>query len=300
VELRTGARVERLLVEEGRVVGVQLAAPAGERVCCQAAIVATGGASYPATGSSGDGARLAEAAGHTIVPLRPALVPLEVAGDAAPRLQGLALRGVTVRLYVGGKKRAALCGDVLFTHVGLSGPAILSLSRPAVDGLRGGQAVALELNLFPEMDERALDERLRGALEAHGKQHVANVLAGLLPQRLVAVALEQAGIPAEEHAGRVSAAARRQLRAWLQGWRLEVTGHRPWSEAQVTAGGVDLREVDPETMASRRVRGLYIAGEVLDLDAGTGGYNLQAAFSTGWVAGVSAATACAAHPTPPG
>lgn len=285
VALRTRARVEQLLIEEGRLVGVQAA---GQRYPAAAVVLAAGGASYPATGSTGDGYRLAEAAGHTVVPTRPALVPLETAGDLALRLQGLALRGVAVRLYAGGKKRAARTGDVLLTHFGLSGPAVLSLSRAAVDALRAGQEVVLALDLFPDLDGRALDERLRRELEAHGRQQASTLLAGLLPRRLAPSALAQAGVAPETRASQVSAAARRRLGAWLQDWRFEVTGHRPWSEAQVTAGGVDLREVDPRTMASRRVRGLYFAGEVLDLDAGTGGYNLQASFSTGWLAGQSA------------
>jgi hypothetical protein len=284
--LQTRTPVVELAVEEGQVVGVQTAGGAVHRA--RAVVLAAGGASYPATGSDGDGCRLAEAAGHTIVPLRPALVPLETAGDIAPRLQGLALRGVAVRLYAGGKQRALQIGDLLFTHFGLSGPAVLSLSRAAVDALRAGQGTVLAMNLFPDMDGRALDDRLRRDLEAHGARQAATLLAGLLPRRLAPIALAQTGIPPETRASQVGAAARRRLCAWLQDWRLEVTGHRPWSEAQVTAGGVDLREVDPQTMASRLVRGLYLAGEVLDLDAGTGGYNLQAAFSTGWLAGQSA------------
>jgi predicted Rossmann fold flavoprotein len=263
-------------------------------------VLASGGASYPATGSSGDGYRLAAAVGHTIVPVRPALVPLVTAGTLASRLQGLSLRSVAVRLYVEGKRRAALSGDVLFTHFGLSGPAILTLSRQVVDALRQGQAVVVALDLLPNLAEHSLDERLRGDLEAHGRQQVDNLLAGLLPRRLAVVLLEQAGIPPEKRASQVSAGERKRLRAAIEDLRLAVTGHRPWTEAQVTAGGVDLREVDPQTMASRRVRGLYLAGEVLDLDAGTGGYNLQAAFSTGWLAGRSAARAASALVLSPG
>jgi predicted Rossmann fold flavoprotein len=286
VTLRTRTPVVELLVERGRIAGVRAAD--GTIHPAVAVVLAAGGTSYPATGSRGDGCRLAAAAGHMIVPLRPALVPLETAGDVALRLQGLALRGVAVHLYAGGKKRATQTGDLLLTHFGVSGPAVLALSRTAVDALRAGQEVGLALDLFPDLEGRALDERLRRVLEAHGKQQAATVLAGLLPRRLVPIALAEASIAPGTHASQISAAARRRLRAWLQDWRLEVVGPRPWSEAQVTAGGVDLREVDPQTMASRRVHGLYLAGEVLDLDAGTGGYNLQAAFSTGWLAGRSA------------
>lgn len=297
VVLHTGARVVQLLVQDqpsGRpggpgveLVGVRTAT--GQVYAADAAVLATGGASYPATGSSGDGYRLAAAVGHAIVPVRPALVPLETVGDLAPRLQGLALRGVTGRLYAGEQQIAARSGDLLFTHFGLSGPAVLALSRRAVDARRAGQEVVLAIDLFPDREESALDEQLRHALDAHGRRQVGHLLASLLPRRLAAVACAEAGLDPAKRGGQVTAAERARLRRWLKGFRLAIRGPRPWSEAQVTAGGVDLREVDPRTMASRIVRGLYLAGEVLDLDAGTGGYNLQAAFATGRLAGQMAA-----------
>jgi len=287
VTLRTRSPVERLLVEGGRVVGVQTSA--GRCYRADAVIVATGGASYPATGSTGDGYRLAEAVGHAIVPIRPALVPLETAGDVAPRLQGLSLRNVTVRVWVNGKKQAESFGEVLFTHFGLSGPIILSLSRQVVDALRLGQTVILSLDLKPALDERRLDARLLRDLDAHGKQQFRTLLEGLLPRKLIPVCIDLTTIPPDKVGHQITAQERKRLRAWLKDFRLEVTGHRPFAEAIVTAGGVDTREVDPRTMASRLVEGLYFAGEVLDVDADTGGYNLQAAFSTGWLAGRSAA-----------
>lgn len=294
VTLRTRSPVERLLVEGGRVVGVQVSRnrvseekPGFYRA--DAVIVATGGASYPDTGSTGDGYRLAQAVGHTIVPIRPALVPLETAGDVAPRLQGLSLRNVVVRVGVDGKKQAEAFGEMLFTHFGLSGPIILSLSRQVVDALQAGQRVILSLDLKPTLDEGKLDARLRRDLDAHGKRHFRAILKGLLPNKLIPVCLDLTGIPADKLANQITAQERQRLRTWLKDFRLEVTGYRPFTEAIITAGGVDVREVDPRTMASRLVEGLYFAGEVLDVDADTGGYNLQAAFSTGWVAGRSAA-----------
>ncbi len=294
VTLRTRSPVERLLVEGGRVVGVQVLRnqvfpqkPGFYRA--DAVIVATGGASYPATGSTGDGYRLAQAVGHTIVPIRPALVPLETAGDVAPRLQGLSLRNVTVRVWVNGKKQAEAFGEMLFTHFGLSGPIILSLSRQVVDALHLGQKVILSVDLKPALDERKLDARLRRDLDAHGKQHFHTILKRLLPSKLIPVCIDLTGIPPDKMAHQITAQERQRLRMWLKDFRLEVTGHRPFTEAIITAGGVDTREIDPRTMASRLVEGLYFAGEVLDVDADTGGYNLQAAFSTGWVAGRSAA-----------
>jgi predicted flavoprotein YhiN len=312
VTLRTHSPVERLLVEEGQVVGVEASSASSRKgesstltststltltstltstrvYRADAIIVATGGASYPATGSTGDGYRLAQAVGHTIVPIRPALVPLETAGDVAPRLQGLSLRNVTVQVWVNGKKQAEAFGEMLFTHFGLSGPIILSLSRQVVDALRLGQRVSLSIDLKPALDEGKLDARLLRDLDAHGKQQFHTLLKGLLPRKLIPVCLDLTGIPPDKMAHQITSEERGRLRTWLKDFRLEVTGHRPFTEAIITAGGVDVREVDPRTLASRLVEGLYFAGEVLDVDADTGGYNLQAAFSTGWVAGRSAA-----------
>jgi predicted Rossmann fold flavoprotein len=300
--LQTRAPVERLIVEGGRIVGVQVSSsPArrgrgtvesgfGGRICrAEAVIVATGGASYPGTGSTGDGYRMAQAVGHAIVPIRPALVPLDTGGGIASKLQGLSLRNVSVQVWVEGSKQAEAFGEMLFTHFGVSGPIILSLSRGIVDALRAGQRVSLSIDLKPALDEDKLDGRLLRDLDAHGKRQLRTLLKGLLPRMLVPVCLELTGIPPDKLAHQITAAERQQLRAWLKDFRLEVTGHRPFAQAIITAGGVDTREVDPRTMASRLVEGLYFAGEVLDLDADTGGYNLQAAFSTGWVAGRSAA-----------
>jgi len=302
VRLRIQSPVERLLVESGRVVGVQVSrvssrtgeAPtqhrsAGRIYRADAVIIATGGASYPATGSTGDGYRLAESVGHSIVPIRPALVPLETAGDIAPRLQGLSLRNVTARMWINGKKQAESFGEMLFTHFGLSGPIILSLSRQAVDALRLGQGVTISIDLKPALDEHKLDARLLRDLDAHGKQQFRTLLKGLLPGKLIPVCVDLTGIPSDKAGHQITAQERKRLRVWLKDFRQQVTGYRPLTEALITAGGVDTREVDPRTMASRLVEGLHFAGEVLDLDADTGGYNLQAAFSTGWVAGRSAA-----------
>jgi predicted Rossmann fold flavoprotein len=226
------------------------------------------------------------------LPIRPALVPLETAGDVALRLQGLSLRNVTVRVWVNGKKQAESFGEMIFTHFGLSGPIILSLSRQVVDVLHLGQRVMLSIDLKPALDEGKLDARLLRDLDAHGKRHFRTLLKGLLPSKLIPVCIALTGIPPDKMAHQITSRERQRLRTWLKDFRLEVTGHRPFTEAIITAGGVDVREVDPRTMASRLAEGLYFAGEVLDVDADTGGYNLQAAFSTGWVAGRSAARFC--------
>ena len=302
VTLKTRSPVELLLLEGGRVVGVHVSNAPGRVYRGHAVIVATGGASYPATGSTGDGYRLAGSVGHTIVPVRPALVPLETTGDIAARLQGLSLRNVSVRLWMmpqsrqpdsspgqTGKKQAEVFGEMLFTHFGVSGPIILSLSKQAVDGLRQSQRVMLSVDLKPALDERKLDARLLRDLEAHGKQQYRTLLKGLLPRKLIPVCIERTGIPPDKVGHQITAEERSRLRTWLKDFRLEVSGHRPFTQAIITAGGVDTREVDPRPMASRLVEGLYFAGEVLDIDADTGGYNLQAAFSTGWLAGRAAA-----------
>ena len=240
-------------------------------------------------GSTGDGYGLAAAAGHTIVPIRPALVPLETAGDMAAKLQGLSLRNVSVCIWVDGKKRAETFGEMLFTHFGVSGPIILSLSRRVVDALRLGQKVVLSIDFKPALDEGKLEARLLRDLNSFGRQHLRNLLKGLLPRKMIPLCLDLTGIPPDKAGHQLTALERRRLRLWLKDFRLEVTGHRPLGEAIVTAGGVDTREVEPRTMGSRLVGGLYFAGEVLDVDAESGGYNLQAAFSTGWLAGRSAA-----------
>jgi predicted Rossmann fold flavoprotein len=288
------APVEKLLIDAGRVAGVRISSvrkshTAGLEHPAEAVIIATGGASYPATGSTGDGYKLAESAGHSIVPIRPALVPLITAGQTAHRLQGLSLRNVTAKLLIDGRKQAEEFGEMLFTHYGLSGPMILTLSRRAVDALRLRQEVIISIDLKPALDDRKLDARLLRDFDSQGKKRFKSILKDLLPRSLIPVCIDQTGISAEDFGHQITAVQRRRLRLWLKDFRFEITGHRTFTEAIVTAGGVDTREVDPRTMASRLVEGLYFAGEVLDIDGDTGGYNLQAAFSTGWLAGKSAA-----------
>ena len=283
VILKPGSVVKGLLAENGRIKGVK-----AERVYrADAVIIACGGASYPDTGSTGDGYGLAESAGHNIVPVRPALVPLETAGDVAFRLQDLNLRNVTCRVWINGKKGAQAFGEMSFTSFGLSGPIILTLSRQVVDAIRSGLNVILSIDLKPAMERRKLDARLLPDLDAHCRRHFRTQLKELLPGKLIPVCMDLTCISPDRVGHQITAQERKRLRTWLKDFRLEVTGYRPFTEAIVTAGGIDTKEVDPRTMASRLVKGLYFAGEVLDMDGDTGGYNLQAAFSTGWVAGRS-------------
>jgi predicted Rossmann fold flavoprotein len=292
VSIRTGTTVDRLCLDNGVLTGVSCA---GTTIACDALILAVGGASYPLTGSNGDGYRLAEQAGHRIIPIRPALVPLITGGSFVARMEGLQLRNIQARLFVDGKKREEAFGELAFMEFGLSGPVILTLSGRIVDALHEGREVELLLDLKPALDEKKLDARLLRDLEQRRLEPLADVLRGLLPKEMVAVALEEIALPAERLAGTIRAAERKRVRHWLKNFRLRITGHRPLAEAIVTAGGVDTREVDPRTMESRLVRGLYFAGEVLDIQADTGGYNLQAAFSTGWLAGRAAAARLSSH-----
>jgi len=283
VEIVRRARVKRLIVEAGSVVGVQLdkGKPIGRQPAtgpglraqthsAAAVIVATGGASYP-------------------VPIRPALVPLETAGDVAAKLQGLSLRNVRVSVLIDGKKQVQAFGEMLFTHFGVSGPIILTLSGRIVDALGADHRVDISIDLKPALDEKKLDARLLRDLDAHGKRQFRTLLKALLPQKLIPLCIEQVHIAADRRGNQITSEERKRLCDWLKDFRLQVTGHRSLSAAIVTAGGVSTKEINSSTMSSRLVKGLYFAGEVLDIDADTGGYNLQAAFSTGWVAGRAAA-----------
>jgi len=293
VAVKVRLPVERLLIEDGRVVGVQVLgrgkSTAGKVYQADAVIVAAGGASYPDTGSTGDGYRLAESAGHSIIPIRPALTPIETAGNIASQLQDLNLRNVSVRVRINGKKRAEAFGEMLFTHFGLFGPVILTLSGQIVDALRQNKKVFISIDLKPALDDGKLEARLIRDLEAHGKKKFDSILKGLLPQKLIPVCMEQTDISPDKPGHQITASERKRLRLWLKDFRFEATGYRPFTEAIITAGGVNTREVNPRSMESLLVKGLYFAGEALDIDGDTGGFNLQAAFSTGWLAGQSVA-----------
>ncbi len=284
VQIVSGQRVREILLEDGVVQGV---CTTTDQFYGDAVILATGGKSYPGTGSSGDGYRLAEKVGHTITPLYPALVPLRSDEKAVTGLNGLTLRNVCVRLFIAGRRKAQGFGEIAFTANGITGPVILTLSDIAVRALKEKKPVAVHIDLKPALDEKKLDARLIRDLEKRRKEPMADVLRGVLPQPLVPLCLESSGITATQTAGTLPAKMRKRIRHWLKNLRFEITGYGTWKEAIVTAGGVALGEVDPKTMASKKVAGLYIVGELLDLHGDTGGFNLQSAFSTGWLAGKS-------------
>ncbi len=288
VTVRLNTRVRSVTLHEGKVCGVKTysgALPAG------AVVIATGGASYPKTGSTGDGYRMAAELGHSIVPLSPALSPLMTREPWVPRLQGLTLKNVAATLIQvaedGSEKRiASEFGEMLFTHFGVSGPIVLTLSRQANRLLSSG-ALILSLDLKPALQPEVL--RSKFIRDFSSSKTLVGYLRSLLPRLLAETLPDIAGVPAAKPVHSITVKERERLIGLLKDLRLSISGTSPIEEAIVTAGGVATKQIDPRTMMSRIVPGLFFAGEVIDVDAITGGYNLQAAFSTGWVAGESAA-----------
>jgi len=296
--IRYHTAVQELLVKEEHVTGVRTVG--GETFPAAAAILATGGASWPGTGSTGDGYVMARDLGHTLVPLRPALVPLTVAEKArAKALQGVSLRNVACTLLEAtpsGKDKVLPppwplppTGEVLFTHFGLSGPLVLSLSLAAVDAVRAGKSVTLALDLKPGMTFEEVRARLQREFEQYPQRKLPHLLRGWLPGSLADELAKLTPSGAERPVFTIRAGERDELATLLKNFRWRITGSLPLAAGMVTAGGVALKEVDPRSFASRRVAGLHLVGEVLDLAADTGGYNLQAAFSSGYLAGEAAA-----------
>ncbi len=284
VVVRKTAAASAILVKNGRVSGVVCN---GETLKCGNVILATGGKSYPRTGSTGDGYGLAESLGHMIAALRPALVPLVSPDQRVHRMAGLDLRNTQVRLYLDGKRKAQEFGELSFTGFGLTGPVVLTLSGMVVDALDKGQKVTMSLDLKPALDDKKLDNRLIRDLTNRSGEPIDSILRGLLPRQMVPICLESCNVPVDIDTKNFPGKMRKSLVQWLKDFRIEISGYRSYDEAIITAGGVSLKEIDPVTMESKIVGGLFIAGELLDLQADTGGYNLQAAFSTGWVAGSS-------------
>lgn len=277
--------VQEIILEHDRAVAVRTSRghfPAA------AVILTAGGASWPTTGSSGDSYRLAEQIGHRVVPIRPALVPLLVPEPMIYSLSGLSCPNVELKLMNSGRVTGKAEGDLLFTHFGLSGPAILRLSRD-FDAKKPTDS-KIEINLLPQFSQAELADHLEKNLRHSPRRHLTNVLGGeLLPHALILALLAMTGTSGDLVAAQISRGRIEQIARVLQHLTLPVSGTRGFREAMVTAGGIDLRDIDPRTMASKRVAGFYAAGEALDLDGDTGGFNLQAAFSTGWLAGDSAA-----------
>ena len=284
VRIITDTRVTAIKAEDNKITGVKAADgtiyPAG------AVILATGGASYPGTGSSGDGYKLSEVLGHTIIKPLPALVPLETEEEwVKEEAQGLSLRNVEVTLWADGEKAGQQFGEMLFTHFGVTGPIILTLSRQVAKLLDEGNFVELSINLKPALTPEQLDARILRDFEKYQRKELKNAMHDLLPGKLIAPVLDSAYLEPDRMVNTITKEERKRLAETLQNLMLTVTKTRPIAEAIVTAGGVCVKEINPKTMESKIVKGLYFAGEVADVDAYTGGYNLQAAFSMGAAAG---------------
>ena len=286
------SEVKRLIIRNDRVCGVETSE---ETVFSEACIVCTGGLSYPLTGSSGDGYRFAKDAGHTVSELRPSLVPLVSPDPCCERMQGLSLKNVALRIYEDGKPLCREQGEMLFTHFGISGPLVLSAS--ARMRRIGELPYRAEIDLKPALDEQTLDRRLLRDLKAYRNRSLRNALADLLPHTMIPELLKTADLPEELPANALTKEMRHRLLTKLKAFPLTITGTRPYAEAIVTAGGVKTTEVNPRSMQSKLVHGLFFAGELLDLDAYTGGYNLQIAWSTGRLAGISAGKQCMSENT---
>ena len=288
-DVRLNSPMDRVEVERGKVTRVHLRS--GRILDAEALVLATGGLSYPETGSSGDGYLIAGQLGHTIVPLRSALVPLEVDEPWVKKLQGLSLRNVKASLFLGRKEKKRVgeeFGEMLFTHFGVSGPIILKLSRLMSRSETRGK-FSLSLNLKPALTADQLDRRLIRDLAKYHRRQFKHCLVDLVPQKLASVLVQLSGIPPEKPAHSITSQERARLHDLFTALPLTILRTRPIEEAVITAGGVELAEVNPKTLESRIVSGVYFCGEILNLDGPTGGYNLQAAFSTGYLAGQMAA-----------
>lgn len=291
VDIYCKAEVDSIIVEERIVKGVKVRdAKSGRMVTVnsQAVVLATGGKSYPATGSTGDGYRIAQSFGHSIETLRPSLVGIETK-PIVNGAKGLDLRNISAVLWVDGKKSNTEFGEAEFTDYGLDGPTILRLSRQIIDSKLKGQKVELSLDLKPALDHQKLEARIQRDIAELGKKDFTNLLKQLIPSQLVNPFLEILQINHSKPNNQLSSSDKKKLINLLKDFRFEVTGYRGWGEAIVTAGGVSIKEINPKTMESKMVKNLHFAGELIDVDGNTGGYNLQIAFSTGWLAGEAAA-----------
>lgn len=287
-DIRYDRRVKKIIHENGMAKGVVL--DTGAEFRSDKVILATGGRSYPATGSTGDGFRMAIEIGHKVHPTLPALVPLETEGTLAESMQGLSLKNVEATLWADNKKIRSMFGEMLFTHYGLSGPIILDLSRDAVIAMRENKFVEITIDHKPALDEQKLDARLLRELDFHGRSKLKSMLKNLMPMTMILPFCQYSDCDPEKYCNQISGIERKRMLRGLKEMRFSISGNTGWNDAIITSGGIDLKEVNPTTMESKIIAGLYFAGEILDLDAATGGYNLQIAWSSGHVAGISASS----------
>jgi predicted Rossmann fold flavoprotein len=281
-----GSPLAEICAEPGRVSAVKLGN--GRSLTCRAVILATGGTSYPSTGSTGEGHKMAKVLGHTVVPLRPGLVSLSVKEKYPSALTGLSLSGIGASISSGKRKFSPVKGDIIFTARGLSGPLIFSLSGVASDLISKGKPVLLSLDLFPDMSKDEVLGVISRVIDDNPSRTGKKCLRPFFPERLADLLIEISGIDKLKPANQITQKERSSISLLCKEFKLTVNGTSGMKEAMVTRGGISLKEIDPKTMASRIVRGLYFAGEIMDIDGDTGGFNLQAAFSTGYLAGSSA------------
>lgn len=283
VDINLDSHVSDILTENGHVTGVRVN---GCNIECDNVILATGGYSYPSTGSTGEGHTMASKLGHHITKCMPALVPFTAAEEWVKELQGLSLRNCGVTIYDGDHKIYEDFGELLFTHFGVSGPTVLSASSYAVDIIRK-RPLRLVIDLKPALDEKQLDARILRDFEANINRKFMNSLDKLFPKSLIPVIIERSGIDAQCRVNEITRDKRQGLVKLIKNFDLTLTGLRGFNEAIITHGGVDVKEIDSSTMESKLIKGLYFAGEMIDVDAVTGGFNLQVAWSTGYLAGIS-------------
>ena len=285
VEIRLRTEVKELIIENSTVKGVLLSS--GKKMYVDAVIAATGGISYPSTGSTGDGYRFAGQCGHKVTELLPSLVPMEVKEWYARELMGLSLRNIEIRVTDGKKKLYQEFGEMLFTHYGVTGPVILSASSIVGKKLKEKE-LTLHIDLKPALTEEQLDKRVLREFEENHNRQFKNAVDSLFPSKLRPIMVELSGIPEEKKVHEITKEERLHFVRLIKDFTMTLSGLRGYKEAIITKGGVSVKEIDPGTMESKLVKGLYFAGEVLDLDAVTGGYNLQIAWSTGYLAGMNA------------
>ena len=290
-EIYNHTQVEELIIEENQVKGVKVKnseSGSADTLSSKSVIIATGGKSYSATGSTGDGYVFAEASGHKIERLRPSLVGIETA-PAFERLAGLELRNISLTIWIEGKKSKNEFGEVEFTVYGLDGPTILRLSRHIIDSIIAGKKVELSIDLKPALELQKLDARLQRDLLEFEKKDFTYLLKQLIPIQLITTFIDILKISPNKPVHQINSNERKKLLNLLKDFRLTATGFRGWDEAIITAGGISIKDINPKTMESKIINNLYFAGEIIDVDGNTGGYNLQIAFSTGWLAGEAAA-----------
>ena len=286
VEIRCSYRVEKLYILDSNITGVRAN---GENFTSDKVILASGGKTYSATGSNGEGYELARKAGHKVTKIRPSLVPFDTVEEIPGNLHKMTLKNVKATVWTDNKKTDEAFGELMFMDFGISGPIILTMSRKIVESLEQKKTIEISIDLKPALDDQKLDNRLQRDLNENGKQTIGNIFKKLLPSDLIPLFIEKLGIDPDKECHQISSKERKKIRNLMKNLRFTLEGHRSFKEAIITAGGVSTKEISPKTMESKLISGLHFAGEIIDLDANTGGYNLQIAWSTGWVAGEAAA-----------